>query len=83
MVSSSTSISVNFQASVQTDLQFLYFVVISPGATNDNISYPQAMDLKEVFEKRLPGLSGMANAKYTLSENILIPFTNVNRLDLA
>lgn len=73
----------NCQACVQSDLQFTYFGVISPGSTNDNISYPSAKGLKEVFSALPPGLYGLADAAYTLSENMLIPFTGVARLDPA
>jgi hypothetical protein len=77
------SYGVNCQACVQSDLQFTYFGVISPGSTNDNISYPSAKGLKEVFSALPPGLYGLADAAYTLSENMLIPFTGVARLDPA
>ena len=40
---------VNCQACVRSDLRFTYFGVISPGSTNDNISYPLAVGLKEMI----------------------------------
>ena len=75
------SYGVNCQACVQSDLQFTYFGVISPGSTNDNISYPMAVGLKEVFDNLPLGLYGVADAAYTLSENIIIPFTGADRFD--
>ena len=77
------SYGVNCQACVQSDLQFMYFGVVSPGSTNDNISYPMASALKEAFETLPLGLYGLADAAYTLNENMLIPFTGVQRLDPA
>jgi hypothetical protein len=77
------SYGVNCQACVQSDLQFNYFGVVSPGSTNDNISYPQAEGLKEVFDALPLGLYGLADAAYTLGENMLTPFTGVDRLDPA
>ena len=74
---------VNCQACVQSDLQFNFFGVISPGSTNDNISYPLATGLKEIIDALPLGLYGVADAAYTLSENMLIPYTGVDRLDPA
>ena len=61
----------------------MYFDVVSPGSTNDNISYPMASALKEAFETLPLSLYGLADAAYTLNENMLIPFTGVHRLDPA
>ena len=36
------SYRLNCQACVPSGLQFMYFGVVSPGSTNDNISYSQA-----------------------------------------
>ena len=77
------SYGVNCQACIRSDLQFTYFGVVSPGSTNDNISYPLASALKEAFDNLPLGLYGVADAAYTLTENMLIPFTGVNRLDPA
>jgi len=77
------SYGVNCQACIRSDLQFTYFGVVSPGSTNDNISYPLASGLKKAFDNLPLGLYGVADAAYTLSENMLIPFTGANRLDPA
>jgi hypothetical protein len=77
------SYGLNCQACVKADLQFKYFGVVSPGSTNDNISYPLAPGLKETFDSLPLGLYGVADAAYTLSEKLLIPFTGANRLDSA
>ena len=77
------SYGVNCQACVKSDLQFLYFGVISPGSTNDNVSYNLAEGLRELFENLPLGLYGVADAAYTLSESILIPFTGADRQDKA
>jgi hypothetical protein len=77
------SYGVNCQACVNSNLEFLYFGVVSPGSTNDNISYPMAPGLKEVLESLPLGRYAVADAAYTLSEHILIPFTGSDRLDSA
>jgi hypothetical protein len=61
----------------------MYFGVVSPGSTNDNISYPLAPGLKETFDSFPLGLYGVADAAYTLSVKLLIPFTGAIRLDSA
>jgi hypothetical protein len=53
----------------------MYFGVISPGSTNDNISYPMAKELKAAFDLLPLGRFEVADVAYTLSEGILIPFT--------
>jgi hypothetical protein len=73
----------NCQACVSPDLQFMYFGVISPGSTNDNISYPLAKALKTAFDSLPLGRFGVADTAYTLCEGILIPFTGAERLDQA
>ena len=77
------SYGVNCQACVKSDLQFLYFGAISRGSTNDNVSYNLAEGLRELFENLPLGLYGVADAAYTLSESILIPFTGADRQDKA
>ncbi|KAL7554114.1 hypothetical protein ACHAWF_017515 [Thalassiosira exigua] len=73
------SYGVNCQAAIKSDLQFMYFGVISPGSTNDNISYPQATGLKEMFDNLPLGLYAVGDAAYTLTENLLIPYSGVDR----
>jgi hypothetical protein len=77
------SYGLNCQACVRADLQFMYFGVISPGSTNDNISFPNATALKNAFDSLPLGRFGVADAAYTLSEGILVPFTGSARLDPA
>lgn len=43
------SYGVNCQACVNSNLEFLYFGVVSPGSTNDNISYPMAPGLNLIY----------------------------------
>ena len=42
---------VNLYAAVFSDLKFEHFGVLSPGSTNDNMSYPLAKGLKEIIDK--------------------------------
>ncbi len=74
---------VNCQACVCSDLSFMYFGVVSPGSTNDNISYPIAVGLKDKVESLPPGMYCVADAAYTLQENLLVPFTGLDRTDPA
>jgi hypothetical protein len=48
----------------------MYFGVVSPGLTNDKISYPLAPCLKGIFDSLPHGLFGLADAAYILSEKI-------------
>ena len=57
----------------------MYFGVVSPGSTNDNISYPFATGLKDIFDALPPGIFGLADATYTLNEKMLIPFVDAGR----
>jgi len=72
---------VNCQACVRSDLRFMYFGVVAPGSTNDNISYPLVSGLKNVAEALPTGMYCVADAAYTLQENLLIPFTGAECLD--
>ena len=74
---------VNCQACVRSDLRFMYFGVVSPGSTNDNISYPIATGLRSIVENLPTGMYCVADAAYTLHENLLIPFTGADRFDEA
>ena len=74
---------VNCQACVKSDLSFMYFGVVAPGSTNDNISYPMAVGMKNAIENLPPGLYCVADAAYTLGETLIIPFTGVDRNDKA
>lgn len=74
---------VNCQACVRSNLSFMYFGVVAPGSTNDNVSYPLAVGLRDTVESLPPGLYCVADAAYTLQENLLIPFTGVHRNDVA
>jgi hypothetical protein len=74
---------VNCQACVRSDLSFMYFGIISPGSTNDNISYPMAVGLRETVESLPTGMYCVADAAYTLQENLLVPYTGRDQRDPA
>ena len=63
---------VNCQACVRVDLRL-----------NDNIAFPQALGLKDLFDSLPLGLYGVGDAAYTLMERLLVPFTGSQRLDPA
>ena len=75
------SFGLNCQALVSNDLQFLYFGVGSPGSTNNNVSYPSCVTLKDAIDSLPLGLYSVADAAYTLSEKLLIPFIGVDCSD--
>ena len=62
------SYGINCQSCVHLDLQLMYFGVVSPDLTDNNISYPLATGLKDIFDALPPGLFGLADAAYTLSK---------------
>lgn len=70
---------VNCQAAVAADLQFIFFGVVSPGSTNDNISFGLATKLMKMIENLPLGRYFVADAAYPLSERLLIPFTGAHR----
>ena len=72
---------VNCQAAVLSDLQFAYFGVVGPGSMNDCIAYPIAKELKSAIDNLPDGLYAVADAAYTLSNKMLIPFTGADRLN--
>ena len=75
------SYGISCQACVRPDLQFMYFGVVSPGLTNNNLSYPLATGLQDIFDALPPNLFGVAVATYTLSEKVLIPFVGADKCD--
>ena len=61
----------------------MYFGVVSPGSTKDNISHAVVDGLKDGSEYLPPGLFGLAYTAYTLKKQILIPFIGPERCDPA
>ena len=76
------SYGLNCPACVRTNLQFMYFGVMSPGSTNNNISFPLAPGLKDIFDSLPPGLFGLADAAYTLSEKMSFDGTDIGVIRL-
>ena len=76
------SYGLNCQACCDSDLRFLYFGVVAPGKTNDCVAFDRAVDMKKFIESLPVGLFVVGDAAYTLSENLLTPFTGVNRGDV-
>ncbi|KAL7456503.1 hypothetical protein ACHAWC_008001 [Mediolabrus comicus] len=72
---------VNCQGLIKSDLQYMYFGVVAPGATNDNVAYSRAGNLKEIVDSLPLGLYIVTDAAYMLSENLLVPFTGKDRDD--
>jgi hypothetical protein len=54
---------------------------VYPGSTNDRISYPSCVELKQAIDSLPLGLYGFADAAYTLLEKLFIQFLGVDCLD--
>lgn len=67
------SYGMNCQACVNNNLEFTYFGIVMFGSMNNNISYPMAPGLKEVFGSLYLACYGVTDAPCILSEHILIP----------
>lgn len=73
------SYGLNCQAACDARLKFLYFGIVAPGSTNDNIAFHIAKALAETISNLPTGLYMLGDAAYTLSEHLLIPFTGSQR----
>ena len=73
------SYGLNCQAVCDSNLKFLFFGVVAPGKTNDNVAFPRCIELFKVMENLPLGLYFLGDAAYTLSETLLIPFTGNQR----
>ena len=73
------SYGVNCLAAVRADLQFIYFGVVSPGPTNDIVSYSLAQSLKEMIDSLPLGLYFLGDAAFPLGEKLLTPFVGPQR----
>ena len=62
-------------------LRFLFFAVVSPGSTNDNIAFAQANGLKEFIENLPHGMYALGDAAYTVSDKLLTPFVGSQKND--
>ena len=69
------SYGLNCQAACDVHLQFLFFGVVGPGKTHDNVGFPKCGTLYNCVTNLPIGLYFVENAAYTLSDFLLIPFT--------
>ena len=65
---------------MSSDLKFLYFGVVSPGSTNDNISHTCCVELKDAIDSLPLGLYVVADAAYMLLEKLVIPYIGADRM---
>ena len=72
---------INCQAMCDAYFRFLFFGIVAPGSTNDNVAYERTGDLKEVIESLELGDFIVGDAAYTLTEHLLIPFTGTQKDD--
>ena len=72
---------VNCQGMCDAYLRFLYFGVVSPGSTNDSVSYTRTDELKKEIENLDLGDYVLGDAAYNVTETLLVPFTGSQRDD--
>ena len=75
------SYGLNCQALCDAKLCFMYFGVVAPGSTNDNIAFPQTHDLYRTINNLPRGLFIVGDAAYSSTEQVLVPFTGSQRDD--
>ena len=73
------SFGVNCQAACDASLAFIYFGIVAPGSTNDNIAFPWAEELYATVRDLPTGTYFVGDAAYPLLETLLIPFTGSQR----
>ena len=66
---------VNCQAVCDASLRFLFFGVVAPGRTNDNVAVQRCGRLLDIINSLPDGLFMVGDAAYTLMEHLLIPFS--------
>ena len=73
------SYGLNCQAACDVHLRFLWFGVVGPGKTNDNVAFPRCGELYKTVMDLPFGLFFVGDAAYTLCETLLVPFTGSQR----
>lgn len=71
----------NCQAMCDARERFLFFGVVAPGKTNDNIAFEFCAHLKEVIATLPYGLFLVGDAAYTSNDRMLTPMIGSQRLD--
>jgi hypothetical protein len=71
----------NCQAVCDARECFLFFGVVAPGETNDNIAYEYCTALKQKINELPYGRFMLGDAAYTPNEQLLIPLVGAQRLD--
>ena len=69
----------NCQGMCDAYLRFMYFGIVSPGSTNDNISYTRTGELIDAIESLGIGEFVASDAAYTVTEHLWTPFTGPQR----
>lgn len=69
----------NCQAACDSNLKFIYFGVVAPGSTNDNVAFTRTGSLKKTIDDLNEGDYFVGDAAYTVTEHLLIPFTGPQR----
>ena len=71
----------NCQGMCDAYLRFLYFGIVAPGSTNDNVAYTRTGELKISIESLRLGDYVVGDAAYSVTEKLLVPFTGSQRDD--
>jgi len=71
----------NCQAVCDARERFLFFGVVAPGKTNDNVAFEYCAHLKEIIQSLPYGLFLVGDAAYTSNERMLTPMIGSQRLD--
>jgi hypothetical protein len=71
----------NCQAVCDANEKFLFFGVVAPGKTNDNVAFEYCTKLKEVIASLPYGLFLIGDAAYTSNERMMVPFIGSQRSD--
>ena len=72
----------NCQAACDVHLRFIFFGVVGLGKTNDNVAFPKCGILYDRVTNLPTGLYFVGDAAYTLSNFLLIPFTESQQDDV-
>ena len=69
----------NCQAVCDSNLKFIFFGVVAPGKTNDNVAFPRCINLYQTMENLPLGLYCLGDVAYTLGQTLLTPYTGSQR----
>ena len=72
----------NIQAVCDSNLRFIYFSVAAPGRTNDSRVFGRCLKLRKWLDNLPPEYFVVGDNAYTLTDNLLIPFSGSSKSSL-